>query len=62
MLPEIPPYMYLDGDKVSLTFIGNGFRQQSLATSWGTVEQNTFRGGHTKLEELLRVLNRVLQG
>ncbi len=53
---------YLDRDKVGLTFIGNGLGQQSLSTPWGTIEQNTLRGGHTKLEEFLRVLNRVLQG
>ena len=55
-------YMYLDRDKIGLTFIGNGLGQQGLSTSWGTIKQNTLRGGHTELEELLRVLNRVLQG
>ena len=53
--------VYLDGDEVCLALVGNGLGQQGLATTRRTVEQNSLRGSHAKLEELLRMLHRVLQ-
>lgn len=50
----------LDGDEVCLALVGNGFGQQSLTTTRGTIEQHTFGWGHAKLEELVWVLHWVL--
>ena len=53
---------HLDGDEVCLALIGDGFGQKGLPATRGAVEQNPLRGGHPKLEKLLRVLHRVLRG
>ena len=53
-------YMYLDGDEVSLTFIGDGLRQQSLTTARRTIEQHSLGWSHAKLEEFLRMFHWVL--
>lgn len=49
-----------DGDEICLALIGNGFGQQSLTTTRGTIEQHTLGWGHAKLEELVWVLHWVL--
>ena len=60
---EMPFFLsHLDGDEVSLALVGNGLGQKSFPATRGPVEQNPLRGGHPKLEELLRVLHRVLHG
>jgi hypothetical protein len=51
---------HLDRDKICLAFISYGFSQQGLSASRGAIEQHSLRGGHPKLKELLRVLNRIL--
>lgn len=50
-----------DGDEVCLALVGNGFGQQSLTTTRGTIEQHTLGWGHAKLEELVWVLHWVLE-
>lgn len=49
-----------DGDEICLALIGDGFGQQSLTTTGGTVEEHTFGWGHAKLEELVWMLHWVL--
>lgn len=49
-----------DRDEIRLALVGNGFSQQCLTTSRGTIEQHTLGWGHAKLEELVWVLNWVL--
>lgn len=53
---------YLDADEVCLTFVGNRLREQGLSTTRRPVEEDTFAGVHTELQELLRVFDRVLHG
>ena len=50
----------LDGDEVSLALIGDGLSQQSFTTTRRTVEQHSLGWGHTKLEVLVWMLDRVL--
>lgn len=50
----------LNWDKVCLALIGNGLSQEGFPTAWRTVEQHATRWGHSKLQELVWVLNRVL--
>lgn len=49
-----------DRDEICLALIGDGFGQQSLTTTRGTVEQHTLGWGHAKLEELVWVLHWIL--
>lgn len=50
----------LNWDKVRLALIGNGLSQEGFPTAWRTVEQHATRWGHSKLQELVWVLDRVL--
>ena len=54
-------YADLDGDKVGLAFVGNGLCQQRLTAARRPVEQHPLAGSHSKLQELFRVLHRILK-
>ena len=54
-------YTDLDGDEVGLAFIGNGLRQQRLTAAGRSVEQHSLAGSHAELQELFRVLHRILK-
>jgi hypothetical protein len=53
---------YLDTDEICLTLIGNGLGQQRLTSTRRSIEENTFAGRHSILQELLGMLDRVLDG
>lgn len=50
-----------NGDKVCLALVGNGLSQKGFPTARGTVEQHASRRRHPKLQELVRILDRVLR-
>lgn len=50
----------LDGDEVGLALISNGFGQQSFPTARRAIEEYSLGGCHTKLEEFVWMLHRIL--
>ena len=58
--PHSQQFWTFDGDEIGLALVGNGFCQQCLTTTWWTIEQYTFGWCHTKFQELLWMLDRVL--
>lgn len=50
-----------DGDEICLALVGDGFGQQSLTATRGTVEKHTLGWGHAKLEELVWMLHWILK-
>lgn len=58
--PHGEQFWPLDGNEVCLAFVGNGFGQKCLTTARRPIEQNSFWWSHTKFEELVWVLHRIL--
>lgn len=50
----------LDGDKVGLALISNGFGQQGFPTARRSIEEYSLGGCHAKFEEFVWVLHRIL--